>query len=128
MAIASFEKVLREARKLPFHAQTELVATLLSEAGSSFPKMSRRKTNGPALEMLSGMSLGELQTLAQAILAPARQRRLRLLVRKTKATALSEKENKELDKILEEIDRLALLKARAQYTLLQSKHVGGASI
>jgi len=127
MVIASFEKVLREARKLPFQAQTELVEALLSGAGSSFIKPSRRKTNGPALEILSGMSIDELQTLADAILAPGRQRRLHSLLRKNKTKTLGEKENKEVDELLEESDRIALLKAKAQYTLLKSQHAGEAA-
>ncbi len=84
-------------------------------------EMSRRKLKEPPLETLSGLSIGELKTLADAILAPGRQRRLSALLRKSKTTALRKRESEELDKILEESDRLAILKAKAQYTLLKSK-------
>jgi hypothetical protein len=84
-------------------------------------EMSRHKIKESSLETLSGMSIGELKTLADAILAPGRQRRLSSLLRKSKTTALRKNESKELDELLEESDRIALLKAKAQYTLLQSK-------
>jgi hypothetical protein len=84
-------------------------------------EMSRRKIKESSLEILSGMSLGELKALADAILAPGRQRRLNALLRKNKTTALRKKESEELDELLEESDRIALLKAKAQYTLLQTK-------
>lgn len=86
-------------------------------------EMSRRKLKEPPLETLSGLSIGELKTLADAILAPGRQRRLNSLLRKSKTTVLRKRENEELDEILEESDRLALLKAKAQYTLLKSKRM-----
>lgn len=85
-------------------------------------EMSSRKIKESSLETLSGMSLGELKTLADAILAPGRQRRLSSLLRKSKTTGLRKNESTELDELLEESDRIALLKAKAQYTLLKSKH------
>lgn len=66
------------------------------------------------------MNVGELNTLADAILAPNRQKRLRLLLRKNQVQALNEKESGELDQILEDCDRIALLKAKAQCTLVKS--------
>src|SRR5262245_42706126 len=59
-------------------------------------EMSRRKIKEPPLEILSGMSISELKTLADAILAPGQQRRLSSLLRKSKVTALRKKESKEL--------------------------------
>ena len=125
MAMASVEKVLREARKLPLRAQNELVASILSEGRYPFVKKKSRGTKSSALETLSGISVGELKTLADAILAPQRQRRLRVLLRKNKMQALNEKESGELDQILEDCDRIALLKAKAQYTLAVSRHTKG---
>jgi len=113
---ASFENVLREARKLPPHGQTELITILLRETKGAFIQVQRQSTKTPALEILTGMSSGELEALANAILAPSRQRRLHSLLRKNKTKALGEKESKELDKLLEESDRIALLKAKAQHT------------
>ena len=124
MTTASFENVLREARKLPPHGQTELITTLLSEIGGSLSQLRRQSAKTPALEILTGMSIGELEALANAILAPSRQRRVHSLLRKNKMKPLSEKEGKELDELLEESDRIALLKAKAQYTLINSQHAG----
>jgi hypothetical protein len=127
MTTASFENVLREARKLPPDSQTELITTLLSEIGGSSIQLKRQSAKTPALEILTGMSIGELEALANAILAPSRQQRLHSLLRKSKTKTLSEKESKELDGLLEESDRIALLKAKAQYTLLKSQHAGEAT-
>ena len=91
-------------------------------------EMSRRKIEGPSLETLSGLSLGELKTLTDAILAPGRQRRLNSLLRKSKTKALRKRESEELDEILEESDRLAILKAKAQYTLLKFKRTKESAI
>jgi len=128
MSTANLEKVLREARKLPLHAQTELVKALLSEVAESLVKVKRPKTGKPSGETFSAMSIGELQALSVATLAPNRQRRLRLLLRKNEAGTLSDNQRKELDEILEESDRLALLKAKAKYTLLMSQYARGASM
>ncbi len=128
MSTANLEKVLREARKLPLHAQTELVKALLSEVAESLVKVKRPKTGKPSGETFSAMSIGELQALSVATLAPNRQRRLRLLLRKSEAGTLSDNQRKELDEILEESDRLALLKAKAKYTLLMSHYARGASM
>jgi len=121
MVTASFENVLREARKLPPHGQTELITILLRETRGAFIQLQRQSTKAPALEILTGMSSGELEALTNAILAPSRQRRLHSLLRKNKTKTLGEKERKELDELLEESDRIALLKAKAQHTLLKSK-------
>ena len=127
MAITSLEKVLREARKLPPRAKAELITALLEEAEEvSLGNSANKKDSSP--ETLSGMSKGELETLAEAILSPGRQRRLRTLLRKNKEGTISEKEMKELDAILEETDRLALLKARAQYTLQIFSRISGAPV
>jgi len=121
MVTASFENVLREARKLPPHGQTELITILLRETRGAFIQLKRQSAKTPALEILTGMSIGELEALANAILAPSRQRRLHSLLHKNKTKTLGEKESKELDELLEESDRIALLKAKAQHTLLKSK-------
>lgn len=76
------------------------------------------------MEILTGMSIGELEALANAILTPSRQRRLQSLLRKNKTKTLSERESKDLDELLGESDRIALLKAKAQYTILKSQHAG----
>jgi hypothetical protein len=73
----------------------------------------------PGLLPLPGMSDSELVALSRAVLASERQRRMKTLLQKSAATALSERNQQELDALMEEADRIALLKARAMYTLAE---------
>lgn len=127
MAVTTLEKVLREARKLPPRAKAELISALLEDTEGYLLSDEVKKGNASP-ETLSGVSKGELETLANAILSPGRQRRLRTLLRKNNEGTINEKEIKELDAILEETDRLALLKARAQYTLQVFNQSSGAPV
>ena len=68
-------------------------------------------------EVLLGMSEVELMALAQSELSPGHQQQLGSLQEKRSVQALSEDETKRLDSILEQIDYLNTLKARARYTL-----------
>jgi len=104
--------VLAAARRLPRKAQTELAEALLCESDAP--------SEPSSLEPLHGMSAMELRALANAILAPGHQRRLKALLRKNREGSLREGEQTELDALLEESDRVALLKARAAYTLARS--------
>ena len=65
------------------------------------------------------MSAADLVALADGAVAPGRQRRLKVLLRKNEQGKVSEAEQRELDALLDEADRIALLKARAAYTLAQ---------
>jgi hypothetical protein len=109
------EDVLAAARRLPRKAQTELAAELLREP--SVPSVGAPPE--PALEVLHGLSETELVTLSSAVVAPGQQRRMRSLLRKNRRSELSDGERRELDGLLEEVDRVALLKAKAAYTLAQ---------
>lgn len=127
MTVTNLEKVLREARRLPPRAKAELISALLEDAeDNSLSNELKKKDASP--ETLSGVSKGELEALANAILSPGRQQRLRTLLRKNKEGVIDEKETEELDAILEETDRLALLKARAQYTLQVFNQSSGAPV
>lgn len=105
------ENLLAAARRLPRQAQAELAEVLLREAGEP--------AGHPVLETLRGMSEADLVALAGGIVAPGRQRRMKALLRKNEQNELGETERRELDALLEEADRLALLKAKAAYTLVQ---------
>ena len=72
-------------------------------------------------EMLTSLSVGELEALAEGLLAPARQARLDDLLTKNGEGSLSVQERRELDRLLELVDQLTLLKSRARYTLSQFK-------
>ena len=68
-------------------------------------------------DLLVGLSQAELQALAQSALAPGDQARLDDLLARHAETQLSPEELAELDRFLEQIDHLNILKTRARYTL-----------
>jgi hypothetical protein len=107
------ESILAAARRLPRQAQAELAELLLHGTGES--------AGQPALEMLRGMSAADLVSLADGAVAPGRQRRMKLLLRKNEQGKIGEAEQQELDELLDEADRIALLKAKAAYTLAQTR-------
>jgi hypothetical protein len=111
--LANLEELLAAARRLPRKAQAELAKTLLRDTAA--PGRARQ----PALELLRGMSETELLALSGAMVAPGRQLRMKALLRKSSRGELGEGERQELDTLLEEADRIALLKAKAAYTLAQ---------
>ena len=76
-------------------------------------------TNDP--EVLVGLSSGELEALAEGMLAPSIQTRLNELVARSKNGRLTSKENAELDQLLNRADQLTLVKTRARYTLRHQK-------
>ncbi len=70
-------------------------------------------------EILTGVSVDELEALAAGVLVPTTQRRLDDLVEGAKQNRLSADEERELDTLLHQVDQLNLLKARARYTIHQ---------
>ena len=77
-------------------------------------------------EMLTSLSVGELEALAEGLIAPARQDRLDDLLARNAEAALTPDEGRELDHLLEVADQLTILKARARYTLSQLKVAAGS--
>ncbi|WP_437629561.1 hypothetical protein [Sorangium sp. So ce854] len=112
---SELEKILAAARRLPRKAQAELAEMLLSEAGAPADE----PPGQPELEALRGMSETELVALSSSVVAPGGQRRMKALLRQNARGELDDAERQELDALLEEADRIALLKARAAYTLAQ---------
>lgn len=121
MARTDLQRVLAAARQLPAHARAKIVQTLLREAGVPPAESADR------LEALWGLSEPELRSLAAAVLAPARERRLKMLLRRNREGTLNDKAEKELDLLLEESERVALLKAKAAFTLAQLGSPGRAA-
>jgi hypothetical protein len=78
-------------------------------------------------EMLTSLSVAELEALAEGLLAPARQARLDELLAKNGEGSLVGDEQRELDRLLELADQLTLLKTRARYTLSHLKVGTGGS-
>ena len=72
-------------------------------------------------EILVGLSVEELEALADGLLAPAAQARLSDLLGRQKERLLSPGEEHELDSLLQKYDHLTILKTRARYTLHQEK-------
>jgi hypothetical protein len=70
-------------------------------------------------EILAGLSVAELEALADGLLAPARQARLDELLSKNAHRSLDDPERNELDRLLNSADQLTILKTRARYTLTQ---------
>jgi hypothetical protein len=111
----NLEEILAAARRLSRKAQAELAETLLRDAGAPAVEPSGQ----PGLSTLRGMSETELVALSSAVVAPGQQRRMRALLRKDTRGELGDSERQELDALLEDADRIALLKARAAYTLAE---------
>lgn len=73
------------------------------------------------LTLISGLSRIELNILAQTVITPERQKQLANALELNHSTTLSDEERLRLDNVLnqllDEVDHVALLKARALYTL-----------
>ena len=72
-------------------------------------------------ELLVGLSIEEVEALADGLLAPAAQARLDDLLVRQKEKVLSADEERALDGLLQKVDQLTILKARARYTLNQER-------
>ena len=108
MATLDFQQILTAARLLPKSSQAKLVSALLQES---------KAANTPELEPLTGLTEAELGSLAASVLAPAHARRLQQLLRLHREKTLTHALQAELNALLEESDRIALVKAKANYTL-----------
>ncbi len=115
MALISYSDVLKAAHRLPPESQAELATALLRNLKPR-PRVKRQmETTG--LDPLRGMSIAELGVLASAVVAPGQQQTLQDLLEKNRSGALAPDEETALDELLEQVDQVGLLKARAQYTL-----------
>ena len=72
-------------------------------------------------EILIGLSVDELEALADSLLAPAAQARLDDLLARNKDKQLPAGEETELDRLLHKVDQLTILKTRARYSLNQER-------
>lgn len=116
MLTLSYDEIWQRAKRLPVNAQMELAEALLHNVRTTFIQ-ELEPSDVPDLAPINGLSKNELHVLAEAIVSPERQQTLNLLLEKSRDQTLSEEEAGELDKLLDEIDQVALLKARALYTL-----------
>jgi hypothetical protein len=72
-------------------------------------------------EVLVGLSDGELEALSESLLAPAAQARLDDLLARNTDHQLSTTDAAELERLLQRVDHLTVLKTRARYTLHHQK-------
>jgi hypothetical protein len=72
-------------------------------------------------DLLVSLSNAELQALADSVLVPSQQERLSDLLRRNRDEGLIADEELELDRLLERVDLMNVLKARAIYTLQQQQ-------
>ena len=123
MTALSYSDVLKSARQLPVGVQVELVQALLGNIRSAI-KTSNEPDKKSGLSPLADMTQQELTALADAVVAPERQGQLRMFLEENRNDTLSSEGETALDSLLDEVDQVALLKARALYTLRlqQSKH------
>ena len=70
-------------------------------------------------ELLTGLSLDELEALATSQLAPTEQAQLGELLTQNAEGQLSVDATATLDRLLTQVDNLNILKTRARYTLQQ---------
>lgn len=116
MTVEAYQDILATAKRMPPAAQAELVADLLRNL-QSWLRTDQRTEETVRLELLTDLSDAELRVLADAVVAPGSQTRLQELLEKHRAGALNVEEEVLLDDLLTQVDQVALLKARAQYTL-----------
>ena len=116
MTTLPYQDLLQLVRQLPQSIQLrlaeELVKTLRTHA-------LKKTSNAPeqSLAPVIGLSKEELKALSESVVAPDRQQRIANLLELNRAQPLSAKSEAELDELLAEVDRIALVKARALYTL-----------
>ena len=76
---------------------------------------------GRATELLTELSVEELEALADSQLGPTAQARLDDLLARRNEQPLSAQDEAALDSLLRRTDQLTILKTRARYTLSQTK-------
>ena len=76
---------------------------------------------GRATELLTELSVEELEALADSQLAPTAQARLDDLLASRNEQPLAAQEQSDLDSLLRRTDQLTILKTRARYTLSRTK-------
>ncbi|NMG20738.1 hypothetical protein [Brasilonema bromeliae] len=78
-------------------------------------------------EILTGLSLDELQALAESMLSPKAQVQLDDLLARNAENQLSADETITLERLLEQVDQLNILKTRARYTLNKLEGTSGVA-
>lgn len=114
--VAPYTEVLKAAQQLSLDAQAELAEELLRNVRLALRGETADATE-KTLTPLAQVTREELQVLAGAVLAPGHQQQLHELLERNRQGRLTPEEEQTLDRLLTGADRVALLKARALYTL-----------
>ncbi len=111
----TYSELVAQIQQLSLKHQLRLVQTVTEHVGHHFslPKQASQTHLRP----LIGLDRAELHALAEAIVSPDHQADLHTLLRKNSEELLSDTESHRLDDLLTEVDQMALLKAKALYTL-----------
>lgn len=117
MTVMSYGQVLSAARQMPPRDQIRMAEALLRNLRAMLASRSSTDLHREALQPLTDLSYADLRVLADTVVAPDRQERLHVLLERNQSGDLSPQEQRELDALIDELDRVALLKARALYTL-----------
>jgi hypothetical protein len=82
---------------------------------ATYERLLRSQSSDPKL--LRDLTREQLEALAKGTLTTSEESKLHQLVEKKKKEGLTPEETVRLDELLEQVDQLALVKARAMYTL-----------
>jgi len=116
MTVMTRADVLRTVRQWPLDEQMSIAEELLRGLRTALRvRPAAQKMEG--LAPLDALNLQELRVLAEAVVAPDHQERLRVLLEGNRSGVLASREQTELDSLLAEVDQVALLKARARYSM-----------
>jgi len=106
------KKAMSDSVQYVTNAQGEKVGVLLDL--ETYQQLTNLSVDS---ELLIGLSLDELQALAESSLFPRTQIQLQELLIKNSENNLSNEETETLDRLLAQIDQLNIIKTRARYTL-----------
>jgi hypothetical protein len=115
MTDPTLQDLLNRFEQLPIRAQVELIETMWQTFRNRQPQS--RANLEEELVPLFGLSKEDLRALAGALVASESQQTIWRLLRKQQRHPLSAQDEARLNDLLAEADQVALLKARALYTL-----------
>jgi hypothetical protein len=116
MTTLPYQDLLQLVRQLPQSIQLRLAEDLLKTLRTHTPKKAANVPGQPLAPVI-GLTKEELKALAGSVVVPDRQQQIAALLELNRDQQLSAKNEAELDELLAEVDRIALLKAHASYTL-----------
>lgn len=117
MATMTYPQVFQAMQQLSPEVQLELAEALLHNLRTTLSTHKTISKDENALVPIIGLTYAELRALADAVVAADRQEQLQQLLERNREKILTTEEQETLDNLLTEADQVALLKARALYTI-----------